>query len=272
MTRSADTNEFLDWLEATTQRIEATEKALADPKSPEAKGLKPRAGRRMIEKLWKRLDAIRQHGEPPRHHTAPTREREAAAGEPFDKTVVYDGAGQATSISHRLVWPVQRMHSLHITDARQYHAAARLRACYEARKKYAATASYGDAGRASDPSRKLPITPDQELAEREFRFIWKRMENELKTLVWVLIFQEPLQGVMISTVEVGKRFGNTNNEAAARWFAYGLLKLLLIRLSSIYAIYDNERAKEQEQAQARAAEQLKLHQQRVPLTRIKETA
>jgi len=51
-----------------------------------------------------------------------------------------------------------------------------------------------------------------------------------------------------------------------------MMKILLVRLSSIYAIHDNQRAKEQEQATARAAAQLKVHQQRVPLTRLKETA
>lgn len=274
MTRSAETNEFLDWLEATTKRIEATEKALADPNSPEAKGLKPRVGRRMIEKLWKRLDAIRQHGEPPRHHTAPTRERETASGEKLAQTVHYDGAGQATAISHRIVWPVQRLHNLHITNARQFHAAARFRMADDRREGTAVIASYGDSGRAADPSRRMPITPEQELALREFKFVWKRLEDELRTLTWVLILQRPLPGDVepLSVVEIGKRIGNTNNEAAARWFALGMLKFLCIRLSSIYAIYDNERAREQQQAEARAAEQIRLHKQRVPLTRLKETA
>ena len=274
MTRSQKTNDFLDWLEATTKRVEEAEAALANPDSPEAKAIKPRAGRRMVERLWKRLDKIRQHGEPTPHHTAPTREREAASGERMAQTVVYDGAGQAMAISHRVVWPVQRLHNLHITNARQYHAAARFRVADDRRDGPAGVASYGDGGRASDPSRRMPITPDQEVALKEFMFVWKRLEDELRTLAWIMILQRPLPGAVepLSVVEVGKRFGNTENEASARWFAQGMLKLLLVRMSSIYAIYDNHRAKEQEQAEALAAEQVKLHRQRVPLTRIKETA
>jgi hypothetical protein len=265
--------EFLDWLEATTKRIEATAERLKDPSTAEAKQLGVRAGRRMVDKLWKKLDALRQHGEPPRHYSAPTREREHAAGEGPSKELVYEG-GQAAAVSHRFVWPVQRLHSLHITNARQYHAAARFRAADDRRGGNAGTASYGDGGRAADPTRKLPITPEQEIAAAEFRFVWTRLEDELKALAWILILQRPLPGDVepLSIVEVGKRYGSTNNEAHARWFAHGMLKVLCIRLSTIYAIHDNHRAKEQEQAAARAAAQLKVHQQRVPLTRLKETA
>lgn len=245
-----------------------------DPSTPEGKQIGVRAGRRALERLYKRSREAVQIIEPEPHHTAPTRQRQEAAGEAISKTVVYDGAGQATAISHRIVWPVKRMHELHITNARQYHAAARFLLADQHRGGTAGTASYGDSGRASDPSRKLPITPEQEKAEREFRFVWARLEDEFKALAWILILQRPLQGSVepLTVVEVGKKFGNTTNEAHARWFAYGMMKILLVRLSSIYAIYDNHRAKEQEQAEARAAEQLKLHKQRVPLTRLKETA
>ena len=265
--------EFLDWLEATSKRLEVTSERLKDPATPEAKQLGVRAGRRMVDKLWKKLDAIRQFGEPPRHYSAPTREREHAAGEEPTKAVVYD-AGQASAVSHRFVWPVQRLHSLHITNARQYHAAARFRAADDRRGDRPSTASYGDGGGASDPSRRLPISPDEEIAGREFRFVWARLEDELKALAWILILQRPLPGEVepLSIVEVGKRYGATANETHARWFAHGMLKVLCIRLSSIYAIHDNQRAKEQEQAQARAAAELRMHQQRVPLTRLKETA
>lgn len=265
---------FFTQLENAARWIDDVIGRAKDPNTPEAKQLAVRAGRRALEKLHKKARELAQVIEPERHFTAPTRQREEAAGEALSKTVVYDGAGQATAISHRLVWPVQRMHSLHITNARQYHAAARFLLADQHRGGNAGTASYGDGGRASDPSRKLPITPDQERAEREFRFVWARLEDEFKALAWILILQRPLQGAVepMTIVEVGKKFGNTTNEAHARWFAYGMMKILLVRLSSIYAIYDNHRAKEQEQAEARAAEQLKLHQRRVPLTRLKETA
>lgn len=265
---------FFGQLEAMGKWLEEVIVRAKDPSTPEAKQLGVRAGRRALEKVYKRSREIAQVFEPEPHYTAPTRQRAEAAGEALSQTVVYDGAGQATSISRRIVWPVQRMHSLHITNARQYHAAARFLLADQKRGGNAGTASYGDGGRASDPSRKLPIMPDQEIAEREFRFVWARLEDEFKALAWILILQRPLQGAVepLSIVEVGKKFGATTNEAHARWFAYGMMKILLVRLSSIYAIYDNQRAKEQEQAAARAAEQLKLHQRRVPLTRLKETA
>jgi len=265
---------FLSELEEAAKWAEEVIGRVKDPSTPEAKQLAVRAGRRALERVQRMYRNLQNAIEPERHVTAPTRQREEAAGEALSKTVVYDGAGQATAISHRLVWPVQRMHSLHITNARQYHAAARFLLADQRRGGNAGTASYGDGGRASDPSRKLPITPDQELAEREFRFVWARLEDEFKALAWILILQRPLQGSVeaLTVVEVGKKFGNTTNEAHARWFAYGMMKILLVRLSSIYAIHDNQRAKEQEQATARAAAQLKVHQQRVPLTRLKETA
>jgi len=252
------------------KELEAVLKRVKEPGTPEQRELATRDGRRLLKSLSKRVRALSEAGEPEPWSTHPTRERVAAAGQAPEKTIVLGADGKPEAISHRWHWPVQALHNRHITDARQYMAAARLRRAFKDAGGSKGVMNYGDSGRATNPAERTPITPEQERALKEFFSVWKYLERELQAMVWVLILEQPLPGDThpLSVVEFGKRVGRSNTEEHARWFAFGALKIACIRLSSIYHRADIARGRELEEADARAEEQRKLHRLRVPNSRL----
>lgn len=192
-------------------------------------------------KLEKAL-AIRQLREPdfePIFPTAPTRERVARAGEdPITRDVVA-AAGPVTALqSHQFPWPVNKI--TRVLTAEEYAAAVRFREAYENRAARPNVGDYGTSSGRSDPARRLPVTPVQERAGREWNALKLHMPPAVFAIARELILEEPLPGHARprSLVEFGKAYGNTTDARRAIGIAEGALKTVCGALAAIAREYD----------------------------------
>lgn len=232
------------------------EKLVADarkPGTPEHAELSVRASSRLADGISRRAEELKHIRAPDPYHGAPTRERIRQAGEDPRVDVVYT-AGEPAGVNHRWIWPVEKAQRQHQLEPAHYLAAARFRNAFDAQRR-PGTMGYGDDRRPTDPATRMPITAADafrqddglQLSGRELGFVWARLEPDLKAVVWVLVLEEPLPGQAqaLTSVQFGKLAGRTASDDLARWFAFGELKITLVRLASIYKQFDMAVQKEQ---------------------------
>lgn len=263
--------EFREELAKVGRQLDGWLKAARIPETPQARELAVREGQRAVGHLAAKVRKLAEVGEPEPWITAPTRERSAKAGGPPAREVVSDAEGKPAGVNFRWHWPVEAAHRRHITTARQYMGAARVRRAFFDAGGRPSVALWGDEGRASDPARRTPMTPRQQKAHREFFEVWRRLEPELQAVVWVLVLEQPLPGdaEALTVADFGRRISRSSTEEHARWFAWGALKMTLVRLSTIYAILDKGAQKAAADAEIRAEAERQLHRQRVPQSTLR---
>jgi hypothetical protein len=231
--------------------------------TPEHAELSVRKTWRVLDGLSRQVAELKQVREPAPQFPAPTRERMLQTAEPPKEKLVTGPDGQAQAMTRRFTWPVHQAYQAYSISDREVMAAARFLNARQAALKNPGTMAYENRGPAPDPAHRNPLTPadmrnEGPLAGRELRFIWSRLEEEFKAVVWVLVFQERLPGEseVLSPVAFAKRVGQMRSDEHARWYARGLMKAVLVRLNTLYKHYDLQVAKERE-LQSRQPKQLK---------------
>jgi len=219
-------------LEAAGRELDQILSAARDPKSAARAELSVRAGWRLVDKIARSADELAtiRPGERP----APSQLMRQADEEPSQSVSL------APALGHKFEWPIRSLHAKHLCKPDEFMAAAHFRNAYYTMTARPATNRYADERVTFTQRKPDQVNADQLRAQAEFSFIWRRLEDELKTLAWVLILQQPLPNddEPLSPTELGKRMGKLSGDREARWYAFGMMRITLVRVASVYRILD----------------------------------
>lgn len=216
--------------------------------SPAHAELAVRKSYRIADGIRRKASELKTVREPGPWITAPTREREAQAGEAPRQEVV-EVNEVAVGVVHRWEWPVRRAWRRHILRAHHVTAADRFRKMFDAIKS-PPSMGYSMERTQSDPAKRFALTSADDQRQREgkstavveFDYIRRRLEPEFFLVIWCLVLERPLPGdsQALAPVEFGKRFLGEDGDTDARKASDHALRWLCVRLCTIYRHFDTE--------------------------------
>jgi hypothetical protein len=177
---------------------------------------------------------------PPVWSSDPTPERRRHATEEAYVIEVVPAAGPVrATVAHQFKWAVDEIADL--LSAQEYEAAESFHWAYFSRLSHAKIGGYGDGGSASDPARRLPLTPEQQHAGREWAMWSKRIPPALRPILFNFVLGIPPRGAdkPLSRAEFGKVYGRCKGDHQARGVADGALKAACGLLAGVWAEYED---------------------------------
>jgi len=201
-------------LAAIGRELDAILSSARDPSSAARAELSVRAGWRLADKVSRLADELKAI-KPGQTQPAP----------PDQELVVREGNAS----------PVEWMQARALIKPNHFMAGARLYNTF-----FAMPATQ------HEQETRRPLTAEQIRAQIEFKFVWKRCEDEEKTIAWALILRQPLlnDDKPLSPTVLGRRFSTINDDRFNRGYAFGMLRNTLVRLASAYELLDAYKAQQ----------------------------
>src|SRR5262249_30286839 len=136
-------------------------------------------------------------------------------------------------------WAIDEVADL--LTAQEYEAAERFHWAYTTRLSHGKIGNYGDGGNASDPARRLALTPDQQKAGREWAMWSRRTPPGLRPILnnFVLGLAPRNAEKPLSRAEFGKLYGQCKGDHQARGVADGAIKAACATLAATWAEYED---------------------------------